>query len=51
MEEMLSQPDEKRSYWWAGALVLGLLSVLFLGWYFSEYGVDTGATANPEKTW
>lgn len=49
MVEMLGQSDEKRSYWWAGGLVLGLLSVLFLGWYFSEYGVDTGATANMKK--
>lgn len=49
MIEMLSHTEEKRSYWWAWGLVLGLLAVLFLGWYFSENGVDPDATANKKK--
>ena len=49
MVEMLSKPEEKRSWWWAGGLVIGLLSVLFLGWYFSEHGVESSSTANLKK--
>ncbi len=30
MTEMLNQPEEKKSYWWAYALALALLAVLFL---------------------
>ena len=46
MVEMLNQPDEKKSYWWAYALIVGLLAVIFLGWYFSEHGVTPDATSN-----
>ena len=49
MEAMLSKTEEKKSYWWAFALVIGLLSVLFIGWYLSENGVDTGSVANTQK--
>ena len=46
MEIFLSKPDEKKSYWWAWALALGLLSVLFSGWYLSEHGLDISGIAN-----
>jgi hypothetical protein len=46
MIEILNQPDEKKSYWWAYALIVGLLAVIFLGWYFSEHGVTAAATSN-----
>ena len=46
MTEMLNQPEEKKSYWWAYALIIGLLAVIFLGWYFSEHGVTAAATSN-----
>lgn len=49
MEEMLALPAEKRSWWWAYALVAGLLATLFIGWYLSENGIDTRATANTKK--
>jgi hypothetical protein len=49
MTEMLNLPDEKKSYWWAYALAVGLLAVMFIGWYFSEHGVDMAATANSEQ--
>ena len=50
MVEMLNQPDEKKMYWWAYALSLALLSIIFLGWYFSEYGVDVSSTDNKAIT-
>jgi hypothetical protein len=49
MTAMLTRTEEKRSYWWAAALVIGLLSVMILGWYFSEHGVDVAATANDKQ--
>ncbi|HEX4875281.1 MAG TPA: hypothetical protein VFV31_01335 [Chitinophagaceae bacterium] len=46
MTEWLSQEQETKSYWWVSALILGMLSIIFLGWYFSENGLDVAATAN-----
>ncbi len=49
MTAMLAQTQEKRSYWWAYALAIGLLALVFTGWYFSEHGLDTSSTANEKK--
>ena len=46
MELFLSKTDEKKSYWWAWALALGLIAVLFSGWYLSEHGIDLSGIAN-----
>ena len=46
MMEMLNQPGQKKSYWWAYALALILLSLVFIGWYLSEHGVDISSAAN-----
>ena len=49
MTEMLNLPETKRSRWWITALVAGLLSLLFIGWYFLEHGIDVSSTANSLK--
>lgn len=49
MTEMLNRVEEKKSYWWAYALALGLVAIMFIGWYFSEHGVDTTSISNSEK--
>ncbi len=49
MTEMLNKPQEKKSYWWAYALAVALLAVMFTGWYFSEHGLDIAATSNAQK--
>jgi len=49
MTEMLNQPVVKRSLWWATALVLGVLSLLFIVWYFYEQGIAISSTANTMK--
>ncbi len=49
MTEMLSQPKEKRSLWWAWALAIGLSAVIFISWYFSEHGLEVSSTANGKK--
>lgn len=51
-EEMITYfnpTEEKKSHWWAAALVIGLVSVMFLGWYFSENGVTMSASANNKQ--
>lgn len=49
MVEWLSQSNKKRFPWWAYALIIGLLSVMFLGWYFSEHGLKVSSTANQKS--
>jgi hypothetical protein len=49
MEEMLNQPEEKKSYWWAWALATGLLATVFLGWYFSAHGLKLSSAANVKQ--
>lgn len=49
MTEMLNQPEMKKSYWWVYAMVIGILSVIFIGWHLSEKGVDINATGNRSK--
>jgi hypothetical protein len=49
MIELLNQPEEKRKYWWAWPLIIGLIVIMFLGWYFSVYGLQVGATGNKQK--
>ncbi|HUR64755.1 MAG TPA: hypothetical protein VMZ03_00260 [Chitinophagaceae bacterium] len=49
MAEMLAQPGEKKSYWWALPLVMVLLAVIFIGWYLSEHGMETASSSNRKK--
>jgi len=49
MTELLNQPVEKRSYWWDLALVITLVAAMFIGWYFSEHGLNPSAAANQKK--
>lgn len=49
MNEMLNQPEKVKSLWWIWAAVAVLISVLFIGWHFSEKGVAVSSTANDVK--
>ncbi len=49
MTEMLNKPAASRSLWWVYALAIGILSIVFIGWYLSEHGVDVSSTANNAK--
>ena len=49
MTSFLNQTEEKKSLWWAAAVVIGLIAVVFLGWYFSENGVEVTSTANSKQ--
>ena len=46
MLELLGHTEKKRSYWWAVALVTGLLAIMFICWYFSEHGLDISSVSN-----
>lgn len=48
MTAYLNQADAKKDFWWAWALVLGLVAVMFIGWYISAHGVGQSATSNPQ---
>ena len=47
MTAFFSKPEEKKNYWWAWALMLGLIAVMYIGWYFSTNGVGIAVTPNP----
>ncbi len=49
MIELLNQPTTKKRYWWAWALILGLVIIMFLGWYFSVYGLQSTSAGNTQK--
>jgi hypothetical protein len=48
MIEMLNQPTAKKNYWWAAALAIGIVAIMFLGWYFSKHGVKVPSTGNQQ---
>ncbi len=49
MLELLNQPLDQRNYWWAWALIAGLLITMFIGWYFSENGLQVMSSGNNHK--
>jgi hypothetical protein len=49
MMEWLHPSTEKKSYWWAAALVIGLLAFVFIAWYFSSNGFNTTSAGNRQK--
>ena len=46
MTEMLTEATVKKDYGWMIAIILTIISVMFLGWYISEKGVHPGSAAN-----
>ena len=46
MEEFFSETAETKDYGWVIAIVITVLSVMFVGWYLSEKGVNPGAVGN-----
>ena len=49
MMEYLNPADGKRSYWWAAALIIGLLAFVFIAWFFSTKGLNTSSAGNQQK--
>ncbi len=46
MVEMLNHQAANRSYWWAYALAIALAAFVFIGWHFSQNGVNVSSTSN-----
>ena len=49
MTEYLNQPDAKRNLWWIFPLTLILLSLVFISWYFSKYGIESSSVRNTQN--
>ncbi|MBL7740282.1 MAG: hypothetical protein JNK14_13785 [Chitinophagaceae bacterium] len=48
MAEWLNPLEEKRRYWWAPALIAGILLVIVIGLYFSQKGFSASSAANQQ---
>jgi hypothetical protein len=46
MEEYFSERPARKNYTWLIAIILTVLSVMFIGWYFSEKGFSTSSAGN-----
>ena len=49
MTELLSHSEREKNNWWITAMIIALLSFLFIGWYLSEHGVNPAATGSGKK--
>jgi hypothetical protein len=49
MTALLTKEESSKSYWWVWAAAIALLALLFIGWHFSEHGLDVDAVGNGAK--
>ena len=49
MIELLNPEERHKSYFWAIAIVLLLVSFLFIGYYFSKHGLRSSSAANQQR--
>ena len=49
MLEYFNQPVTKRRYWWAWPLIVAVVVIMFLGWYFSQKGLQHSSSGNNQK--
>lgn len=40
---------KRKSYWWVWPLAAIIVTLIFLGWYFSEHGISSSTTGNNHK--
>ncbi len=50
MREYFSHQDTEKVHWWAWALIIGIATTLFCGWYFSANGLKISSSGNRQKT-
>ena len=46
MEGFFNVAEEKKEYTWLIAIIITVLSIMFIGWYLSEKGVQPGSAGN-----
>ncbi len=49
MTAALSKIETKRSYWWIPALIISILTIVFIAWHFYSHGMDVMSTGNTIK--
>jgi len=49
MTDYFNRPVQRKSIWWSSALIIGIATTIFIGWYLSEKGISLSATANNTK--
>jgi len=49
MEQILAKEDVKKQAWWAWPLIIGILAVIFIGWYLSTHGVQLSSTGHQKQ--
>jgi len=49
MVEWLTEAKEKVSHWRGIALIIAILSVVFIAIYFFQHGLNTSSSANQQK--
>ena len=49
MTALLNKEAVRKSYWWVYALAITVFTLMFIGWYLSENGVDISSSSNTQK--
>ena len=49
MSEWLHPEEERKTFWWAPALIAAIILVLVVGIYFSQKGIHPSSTGNQQK--
>jgi hypothetical protein len=52
MRELLNPADEesrKKAYLWTAAIIIAIISVIFIGYYFSVHGMSPSSASNQQK--
>jgi len=49
MTEILALPETRKTNWWAIPLAVGIITIIFIGWYLSQHGVDPVSISNKQR--
>jgi hypothetical protein len=49
MSELLAKDEGRKVYWWILPVTIGILALMFIGWYLSENGLEIFSVSNNAK--
>lgn len=49
MTELLSRSETKKNTWWIWAIAVGIIALMFIGWYLSEHGLEGNSISNSRQ--